>query len=81
MADGGAGSPFLRPLLRRCHSWKVPVTVWNKLYRAELIDKLRFKEGRIVEDVLYMYDLSLEVKKQRMSLLQLPDYLYYYRIR
>lgn len=60
---------------------KLPVTVWNKLYRAELIDKLRFKEGRIVEDVLYMYDLSLEVKKQRMSLLQLPDYLYYYRIR
>lgn len=60
---------------------KMSVTVWNKLYRADLIDKLRFKEGRIVEDVLYMYDLSLEVKKQRMSLLQIPDYLYYYRIR
>ena len=60
---------------------KLPVAVWNKLYRAELIGKLRFKEGRIVEDVLYMYDLSLEVKKQQMSLLQIPDYLYYYRIR
>lgn len=60
---------------------KLPVTVWNKLYRAELIRNLRFKEGRIVEDVLYMYDLSLEMKKQRMSLLQLPDYLYFYRIR
>ena len=60
---------------------KLPVTVWNKLYRAELIGKLRFKEGRIVEDVLYMYDLSLEVKKQRMSLFQIPDCLYYYRIR
>lgn len=60
---------------------KLPVVVWNKLYRAELIEKLRFKEGRIVEDVLYMYDLSLEVKKQRMSLLQIPDCLYFYRIR
>ena len=60
---------------------ELPVTVWNKLYRAELIGKLRFKEGRIVEDILYMYDLSLEVKKQRMSLLQIPDCLYYYRIR
>ena len=60
---------------------KLPVVVWNKLYRVSLIEKLRFREGRIVEDVLYMYDLSLEVKRQQLSLLQLPDCLYYYRIR
>lgn len=60
---------------------KLPVVVWNKLYRVSLIEKLRFREGRIVEDVLYMYDLSLEVKRQQLSLLQLPDCLYCYRIR
>lgn len=57
------------------------VTVWNKLYRAELVKNLYFREGRIVEDMLYMHDLSTVVKKHQADLRCIPEHLYYYRIR
>ncbi|MBR5824695.1 MAG: glycosyltransferase [Paludibacteraceae bacterium] len=57
------------------------VTVWNKLYQAELLKEIRFRKGRIVEDVLFMYDFLPICISQQAMLLLLPDYLYYYRIR
>ena len=60
---------------------KTYVNVWNKLYQAELLKEIRFREGRIVEDVLFMYDFLPICISQQALLLLLPDYLYYYRIR
>lgn len=60
---------------------KTYVTVWNKLYQAELLKEIRFRKGRIVEDVLFMYDFLPICISQQAFLLLLPDYLYYYRIR
>lgn len=60
---------------------KTNVTVWNKLYQAELLKEIRFCKGRIVEDVLFMYDFLPICINQQALLLLLPDYLYYYRIR
>ena len=60
---------------------KTNVTVWNKLYQAELLKEIRFQKGRIVEDVLFMYDFLPICISQQALLLLLPDYLYYYRIR
>ena len=60
---------------------KTNVTVWNKLYQAELLKEIRFRKGRIVEDVLFMYDFLPICISQQALLLLLPDYLYYYRIR
>lgn len=60
---------------------KTYVNVWNKLYQAELLKEIRFCKGRIVEDVLFMYDFLPICINQQALLLLLPDYLYYYRIR
>ena len=60
---------------------KINVCVWNKLYQAELLKEIRFRKGRIVEDVLFMYDFLPICINQQALLLLLPDYLYYYRIR
>ena len=60
---------------------KTYVNVWNKLYQAELLKEIRFRKGRIVEDVLFMYDFLPICISQQALLLLLPDYLYYYRIR
>ena len=60
---------------------KTYVNVWNKLYQAELLKEIRFRKGRIVEDVLFMSDFLPICINQQALLLLLPDYLYYYRIR
>jgi hypothetical protein len=57
------------------------VTVWNKLYRAELLKDVRFRTGRIFEGLLFMYDLSPTVKKYPGDIVIIPHHLYYYRMR
>lgn len=57
------------------------VVVWNKLYNASLLQEIRFREGRIFEDSLFMYDFSSIVKRYKANMLIIPDFLYYYRIR
>lgn len=50
------------------------VTVWNKLYKREIIDKLRFKVGKTNEDDFYTYlafDNANKISK-------LDEELYYY---
>lgn len=39
-------------------------TVWNKLYRKDLLSDIRFRNGRNNEDTLFMYDLG--IKRQRL---------------
>ena len=38
-------------------------TAWNKLWRRDLIEDTRFKEGRIYEDGLFLYTLSNKIEK------------------
>ena len=57
------------------------VTVWNKLFRTELLKDIRFRIGRIFEDLLFMHDFSPILKKYPGEVITIPHYLYYYRIR
>lgn len=70
----GNSETFLRALYA---DTSVPVAVWNKLYRKELWDKLRFPVGKICEDAFTTYKLIDQARK----LIQIPDELYFYRIR
>lgn len=54
-----------------------PVAAWNKLYRRELWDDLRFPVGRICEDTFTTYRLVHGANR----IVQLPYALYCYRIR
>lgn len=76
------------PVLHSYKEWctqailgKMNVTVWNKLYRAGLLKDVRFREGRVVEDVFFAYDLLPIVRAEQVDLLVIPDFLYHYRIR
>ena len=37
--------------------WKIETAVWNKLYRREIWEELRFPEGRIYEGTYIIYDI------------------------
>ena len=50
---------------------------WNKLYRAELFDSVRFPEGRVYEDIGTTYKIMAAVQK----VVVVPDMLYHYRVR
>lgn len=50
---------------------------WNKLYKRELFDTIRYPEGRLFEDIATTYKLVYKAK--RIVMLDTP--LYYYRRR
>lgn len=62
-------------------SQKTSYTVWNKLYRRDVIGNTRFREGRNNEDTLFMYDLGMNIANQNVYMIEIPHYVYYYRYR
>ena len=56
---------------------KYPVSAWNKLYKRECWDTLRFPKGKICEDAFTTYRLIDQAER----IVQIPDALYCYRIR
>lgn len=60
---------------------ETPHPVWNKLYRADLFQSVRFRVGRVNEDMLFMYDLAKIMKSKQLNEFIIPKYLLYYRIR
>ena len=56
-------------------------TVWNKIYRADLLTEIRFREGYNNEDTFFMYDLSKVLMEKSMDMMLIPDIVYYYRKR
>lgn len=62
-------------------SQKTSYTVWNKLYRRDIIGNTRFREGRNNEDTLYMYDLGKNIANLNVCMVEIPHYVYYYRYR
>ena len=53
----------------------------NKLYRRDLLENVRFREGLLNEDTLFSYDLSKEMVRLNVDMWDLNYYAYYYRIR
>lgn len=62
-------------------SQKASYTVWNKLYRRDVIGNTRFREGRNNEDTLFMYDLGKNIAILNVCMVEIPHYVYYYRYR
>lgn len=60
---------------------KTSHTVWNKLYRRNILDGVRFCEGRNNEDTLFMYDLGKKISSMDVRMIEIPQYVYYYRYR
>lgn len=60
---------------------KTSYTVWNKLYRRDVIGNTRFREGRNNEDTLFMYDLGKNIAILNVCMVEIPHYVYYYRYR
>lgn len=42
---------------------KINVVVWNKLYRKQLFNKVRFIEKHLYEDIMLSFDILLQAKK------------------
>ena len=57
-------------------SQKTSYTVWNKLYRRDVIGNTRFREGRNNEDTLFMYDLGKNIAILNVCMVEI-QYLYY----
>ena len=51
--------------------------LWNKIYRRNLYDGLRYPVGRIYEDAYLLPELLSRAQR----LVMIPDVLYYYRMR
>lgn len=56
-------------------------TCWSKLYRRDIIQNIHFREGRNNEDSYFMFDLSKEIEINNIYTIEIPYYVYYYRIR
>ncbi len=50
---------------------------WNKLYKSELFEDVRYPEGKSYEDIATTYLLFHKARK----ICRIPEYLYYYQIR
>ncbi|MBQ8329626.1 MAG: glycosyltransferase family 2 protein [Lachnospiraceae bacterium] len=55
--------------------------VWNKLYRAECFDRIRFPEGRDYEDIAVVWKLMKDQAGNGGSVTALSDELFHYRVR
>ncbi len=58
---------------------KANFTVWSKLYKRELFDNVRFKEGKLNEDSLFIFDISFELEREQLNMLEIPFDGYVYR--
>ena len=52
-------------------------TVWNKLYKRELFEKIQYPEGKVFEDIFTTHNLVFAAKR----IVMLNDALYYHVIR
>ncbi len=60
-------------------SGKVNYTVVSKLYKKELLHNVRFREGKVNEDTLFMFDLSFVLEDKNLNMVEIPYDGYYYR--
>jgi len=55
-------------------------SVWNKLYKKEIIDSIYFSEGRLNEDFLFCWEVSASLLEKKLEAFSVSATLYYYRI-
>ena len=64
-----------------CIKESVSFTVTNKLFKSQLLKNVRFSEMRNNEDTLFWYDLNDYLVNTKYSMVEIPQYVYYYRFR
>lgn len=52
-------------------------SVWNKLFRADMISTLIFRSKN--EESLFCFEAALRMTKQQINAISVPSYLYFYR--
>lgn len=55
--------------------------VWSKLYRREVFDFVRFREGKNDEDTLFTYEIAKEIRNSDWVVVDIDSVVYHYRIR
>lgn len=55
--------------------------IWNKLFKKEVIENIRFKPGRYNQDWLFMFEVSLVMSERGLKMVELPFPLYNYMER
>lgn len=60
---------------------KIPHEAWGRLVRRDLLIEVPFREGRKIEDRLWVLDATPIVEQRDIHTLVIPDYIYYYRRR
>ncbi len=53
----------LKSLLLLNKNYSIPIAPWNKLYKRELLDNIRFVEGKIYEDIVFTAEVLFRVNK------------------
>lgn len=56
-------------------------TAWGKLFNRDILADIRFREGRLNEDTLFIIDLGKVIENHRYTCVELPLYSYHYRMR
>lgn len=64
-----------------CIKESVSFTVTNKLFKSQLLKNVRFSEIRNNEDTLFWYDINDYLVNTKYSMVEIPQYVYYYRFR
>lgn len=52
-----------------------------KLYKKEILTDVRFREGRLNEDTLFVVDMISVIESQNLKCIDIPLYAYHYRMR
>ncbi|SIO19967.1 Glycosyltransferase involved in cell wall bisynthesis [Carnobacterium alterfunditum] len=65
---------LLRDYLYRGQTDRAPFTVWRKVYKKEIIEKIQFDEGKINEDIVF----NFKVLSKANSLIHTSKIGYYY---
>ncbi|OLR59196.1 hypothetical protein BHF70_05895 [Anaerostipes sp. 494a] len=63
-------------ILRFLSDWKSGL-LWNKIFRASLIDNIRFEEGHKIDDEFFTYQIIMNAQK----IVVIDEELYIYRMR
>ncbi|MBP3871354.1 MAG: glycosyltransferase family 2 protein [Faecalicoccus sp.] len=58
-----------------------PDFAWNKLYRSDIFNQIRFPEGRNHEDCAVTWKIIIKLVEEEKQLTVIPEYLYHYRMR
>lgn len=60
------------------HKYRAPV--WMRLFSTANFGHLRFRVGRYAEDHLFTYQVALEMLKQELLMIHVPECLHHYRV-